>query len=93
MTGTPLPWFFLVNDRPVKVVETDDGGIDVLVLNVLVLNMATGEFDRDLSYLSAIFKPYKDVDHLTEKEFNVVVESMRAKLGYRVSVVSQEKHG
>lgn len=52
-------------------------------MDVLVLNTATGEFESDLSYLSAIFKPYKDVDHPTEKEFNAVVESMREKTGKR----------
>jgi hypothetical protein len=41
-----LPKFFAVNDRPAKVVEQPDGGYDVMVLD-----MHTGEWERDISYL------------------------------------------
>lgn len=75
MTETHLSWFFLLNDRPVKVVRKPDGGMDVLVLN-----LAAGEFERNLSSLSAVFKQYKDVDRLTEEKFNRIVERIREEI-------------
>lgn len=67
-----LPAFYLVNDRPVKLLETPDGG-----LTVLVYNWKTGEFDRDMSYLSRCSEPGKDVDKLTESDFNQYVADLR----------------
>lgn len=67
-----LPEYFAVTDRPVKIVETSDDG-----LNVLAMNITTGEFERDMSYLSRCFEPGRDVDKFTEPEFMEYVEILR----------------
>jgi hypothetical protein len=67
-----LPVYLLVNDRPVKVIETEDGGLDVLVLN-----LQTGEFQRNLDYLDAYLEGGRDVEVLTEQEFSVTLEQTR----------------
>ena len=36
----------------------------------MVMNMRTGEFERDLSYGYRIREPGKDVDKFTEQEFD-----------------------
>lgn len=64
MNQKPLPWYYTVNDLPVKMIETEQGGMDVLVLN-----LKTGNFERDLRYLSRCFDPSADVDELTEESF------------------------
>jgi hypothetical protein len=70
-----LPKFFAVNDRPAKVVEQPDGGYDVMVLD-----MRTGEWERDLSYLEKYLSHSTDADLLTEAEFNASVEAIRKHL-------------
>lgn len=60
-----FPWYFAIDDRPVKVVPTADGGLDVLILNP-----STGELERDMAYLSRCFEPGKNVARLSESEFN-----------------------
>ena len=44
---SPVAGFYAVNGRPVQLVPTPEGGLDVLALN-----MRTGEFERDMGYLS-----------------------------------------
>jgi hypothetical protein len=73
--STDLPWYFAVNDRPVKVVPTDDGGADVLVLD-----LCTGGFVRNLDYLGYYFEGGRDVDELSEAEFNALVEKHNKRL-------------
>ncbi|QZZ19366.1 hypothetical protein J5X98_18525 [Leptothermofonsia sichuanensis E412] len=70
-----FPWYFVINDRPVKVVATPDGGMDVLILN-----LETGKLERNLSYLSRCFEPGQDVNRLSEAEFNQRVETIRHSL-------------
>jgi hypothetical protein len=68
--------FYAVNDRPVKLVPTDDGGLDVQVLN-----MRTGQFERDMSYLSRCLGGEGDVDTFgSEAEFDEYVTEVRAGL-------------
>jgi hypothetical protein len=70
------PAYYAVNDRPVKWVRTPDGGLDVLAMN-----MRTGEFERDMSYLSRCFLPEGDVDKFPdEAHFEAYVESVRRNL-------------
>ncbi len=64
--------YYAVNDRPVKLVPTEDGGMDVLVLN-----WKTGHFERDMSYLSRCYDPTQDVDQFTEEQFNDYIEQLR----------------
>lgn len=67
--------YYLVNDRPVKFVPTHDGGMDVLALN-----MRTGEFQREMEYLSKVTDPFADVDTVKENEFAERVAEVRAGL-------------
>ena len=67
------PWYFAVNDRPGKVVMMSDGAIDVITLDP-----DTGEFIRDLDRLTIYFEGGRDVDSLTEEQFDARVEKYRA---------------
>jgi hypothetical protein len=69
----PYPWFYAVNDRPVTFVELPSGELDVLVYD-----FDTGELVSDLGYMSRPFEPGKDVDELTEEQFNQVVAKLRS---------------
>jgi hypothetical protein len=64
-----------VNDRPTKVVEQPDGGCDVMVLD-----MRTGEWERDFSYLTKFLTHGTDADLLTEEELNAAVKAIRERL-------------
>jgi hypothetical protein len=71
MTSTnprPFPWYHAVNNRPVKVVQRKDGSLDVLALDVL-----TGDWEPAPDYLDKIFDVGKDVDELTKDEFDALV--------------------
>ncbi|MGA7937187.1 MAG: hypothetical protein WCA35_26790, partial [Kovacikia sp.] len=70
-----FPWYFVVNNRPVKVVATADGG-----MNVLILNMTTGELEQNMAYLTLCFEPGQDVQRLSEEEFNTRISSLKAGL-------------
>ncbi|MBM3497416.1 MAG: hypothetical protein FJX74_01990 [Armatimonadetes bacterium] len=70
------PAYYAVNDRPVKFVPTPEGGLDVLALD-----LRTGEFERDLSYLSRCLGHVGDVDTFPdEATFEAYVETLRARL-------------
>jgi hypothetical protein len=71
----PAVKFFTVNDRPVKLVERADGDTDVMALD-----MATGEWERDERYLHMYWERGKDIDLLTEQEFNAAVAAIRERL-------------
>lgn len=60
-----FPWYFAIDDRPVKVVATADGGMDVLIFNA-----ATNRLERDMAYLARCFEPGQAVQRLSEAEFN-----------------------
>ena len=64
--------YYTVNDRPVKMVPTTDGG-----RRVLVMNLDTGEFEPDMSYLSRCYNPEQDVDRLSETMFDRYVTELR----------------
>ncbi len=66
-----LTRYYAVNDRPVKMVATLDNGMDVLALN-----MRTGEFERDMGYLTKVYDPFADVDILNKEEFEARVASI-----------------
>ena len=68
----PESEYYSVNDRPVKIVSTVDGG-----RTVLVMNLHTGEFERDMSYLSRCYNPEQDVERLSETEFEQYVSQLR----------------
>ena len=67
------PQYYAVNDRPGKLVKTADGGLDVIVLD-----MHTGEWIRDLRFLEKVFQGGHDADELTKEEFDALVAKKRA---------------
>lgn len=71
----PQAEYYTVNDRPVKIVPTANGG-----KTVLVMNLSTGEFERDLSYLSRCYNPEQDVDCLSKIKFEAYVKELRDKI-------------
>jgi len=68
----PYPWFYAVNDRPVKFALLPSGELDVLVYD-----FKTKQLVRDMDYLDKPFEPGKDVDELTEAQFDALVASLR----------------
>lgn len=71
-----FPWFFVIEGRPLKVVATSNGGMDVLILNP-----ETGKLEKDLAYLARCFEPGQDVQRISEEEFNAQVAAIRARIG------------
>lgn len=69
-----FPWYFAIDDRPVKVVPTRDGGLDVLILNP-----ETGKLERDMAYLTRCFEPGQNVQRLSEAEFNARLAALKTK--------------
>lgn len=67
--------YYAVNDRPVKVIEFEDGSSDIFVFD-----WSTGGFIPDRSYWEHIHKAnaFKDVDRLTHEQFEQLVEPLRA---------------
>ena len=68
----PYPRYYAVNDRPVKLVELEDGSVDALVLD-----LATGRLVADRSYFSKVSDVSKDVDSLTQASFDALVMEQR----------------
>ncbi len=73
-----FPWYFTINDRPVKVVATPNGGMDVLIAN-----LTTGKLERDLQYLVYCFEPGQNVQRISEAEFNTRLTTLQTSLGDR----------
>jgi hypothetical protein len=72
--GTPGTRYYLVNDRPVAIVPTRNGGADCVVFD-----FATGELVPDRSYFAYLIPGSgKDVDVLTEAEFEARLAACRA---------------
>lgn len=68
----PESEYYTVNDRPVKIVSTPNGG-----KRVLVMNLYTGEFEPDMSYLSRCYNPEQDVDRFSATMFDQYVKELR----------------
>ncbi|HEY2552304.1 MAG TPA: hypothetical protein VGI64_17185 [Streptosporangiaceae bacterium] len=72
---------YTVNDRPVALVRTLDGGEDCLVFD-----FATGELTPDRRYFEYVIPGSgKDVEALTEAEFRVRLSWCRAEAGARAA--------
>lgn len=71
------PRYYAVNDRPVALVPTADGGLDALVFD-----FATGALTPDRRYFSRTVDVGvgKDVDALSAAEFAAAVERLRREL-------------
>ncbi len=63
--------FYAVNDRPVKLVKLDNGGVDAVVFD-----FATGGWKSDPEYFSKI-SDGGDVDSLNENDFQKLVAQTR----------------
>jgi hypothetical protein len=70
----PYPWYYAINDRPVKIVQLPDGSTDCMVFD-----FASGDFLPDRSYFSRVSETGigKDVDQLTQTEFEELVAWQR----------------
>ncbi|GET35957.1 hypothetical protein [Microseira wollei] len=67
-----LPEYYIVVERPIKVVSTKDGG-----MTVLKYNFETGGFDYGMEYLSRVMFGKDDVEKVSEEEFVQHVEKLR----------------
>lgn len=77
--SAPGSRFYAVNDRPVAVVPTAEGGADCVVFD-----FATGEMAPDRSYFEYVTPGSgKDVDALTEAEFEARLAAYRVDAGLR----------
>jgi hypothetical protein len=73
--------FYTVNDRPVAVLPTADGGADCVVFD-----FATGELTPDRAYFAHVTPGSgKDVEALAEAEFEARLASCRAEAGARAA--------
>jgi hypothetical protein len=69
-----LPSYHIVFTRPVKLVETKDGG-----MNVLKFDWDTGGFIYGMDLVSEIFFGHGEVERVTEDEFIQYVEELRGR--------------
>ncbi|PZO37068.1 MAG: hypothetical protein DCF19_19775 [Pseudanabaena frigida] len=69
-----LPMYCIVGRRPVKLIATETGGTDVLAYN-----WETGEFQREMSYLTTVLMGEGEVDYVSEQEFNSFVTQLQNK--------------
>lgn len=68
-----LPVYAIVGSRPVKAVETPDGGVDVLAYD-----WETGEFVRNLDYLEDLLLGRRpEVEYVDKEEFERYVNELR----------------
>lgn len=68
-----LPRYFICGDRPVKLVPTEDGGMDVLAYD-----WKTGGFVRDMSYLTrCALGTDPETDEVSQTEFDHHAASLR----------------
>lgn len=66
-----LPRYFIVGNRPVKFVKTEDGG-----MSVQVFDWSNGNFVRNLNYLlEAIYSD--ETEEVTKEQFLSHVDSLR----------------
>jgi len=76
--GIDLPIYCVDGSLPIKAVRTEDGGMEILVFD-----WDTGEFKRDLTYLTvAVWGDSDDVEYLSEEEFNSYVAKLRRERGF-----------
>jgi len=72
----PFPWYYTVNDRPVRIVEQASGGTECFALD-----MQTGNFVVDRGYLAAVTPGSgKDVEELTAPLFEQRIATVRVDL-------------
>lgn len=78
---TTYPLCYLVNDRPVMIVRTPDGGGDCLVLD-----WASGSFVPDRSYFArTVPGDFADVDSVTMDQMESIVVGHRARILHQLA--------
>jgi hypothetical protein len=70
-----LPLYCIIGDRPVKAIETESGGMEVMALN-----WKNGKFQREMKYLDRILSGDIEVSVVDEYDFQKKVEEIRSKL-------------
>jgi hypothetical protein len=74
-----LPRYYIVGDRPVKMLKTTDGG-----MGVYAYNWETGEFILEMKYLFRLLKASShEVEQVTEQQFDDQVQKLRSRLKER----------
>ncbi len=74
--GLQAPLYCIVGARPVKALNTDDGG-----LGVYAYNWDSGAFELAMDYLERIYFGSQDeVEQVTREEFDLYVEELRTKI-------------
>jgi len=69
-----LPRYCIVGARPVKAIETEDGGMDILAYD-----WSTGEFVRHMEYLTRVCLPNEEVEVVSQQEFDAHVAKLHAR--------------
>ena len=67
-----LEEYYIVVERAIKLVTTEDGG-----MTVLKYNFDTGRFDYGMEYLSRVMFGKDDVENVSEDDFVQHVEKLR----------------
>ncbi len=70
-----LPRYCIVGARPVKAIETEDGGMDILAYD-----WSTGEFARHMEFLTRVCLPDEEVEVVSQEQFDAQVAELRARL-------------
>ena len=70
-----LPRYCIMGARPVKLVKTQEGGMDVLAYQ-----WDTGKFARDMSYMTRAVIGEEDMDIVSLEEFKDVLKGLRRAL-------------
>jgi len=70
-----LPKYFIVGRRPVKLIKPEEGGMDVLAYD-----WKTGDFQREMGYLTTVLMGEGDVDQVSEQEFCQFVIELQTEL-------------
>jgi hypothetical protein len=70
-----LPLFCIIGDRPVKAIEVESGGMEVMALN-----WKNGNFERDMQYLDRILSGDIEVSVVDKAEFEKKVNEIRSKV-------------
>jgi hypothetical protein len=70
-----LPLYCIIGDRPVKAIETENGGIEVVALH-----WKSGNFEREMKYLDRILSGDVEVEVVDKKDFISKVDEIRSKM-------------
>jgi hypothetical protein len=70
-----LPLFCIIGARPVKAIETESSGMEVMALN-----WKNGKFERDMQYLDRILSGDIEVEIVDKTEFEIRVDEIRSRI-------------